>query len=61
MEKEEWKSFRNALDKKIERSLIKCLTFLDFTFQPALIAVQYVRETPSNTDFYTVTSFQTAN
>jgi hypothetical protein len=37
------------------------LTFLDFTFQPALIAVQYVRETPSNTDFYTVTSFQTAN
>jgi hypothetical protein len=31
IEKEEWKPFRNALDKKTERSLMRCLTFLDYT------------------------------
>jgi hypothetical protein len=38
MEKEEWKPFRNALDKSDRKKFDeRCLTFLDFTFQLALI------------------------
>src|SRR5215213_1392604 len=38
IEKEEWKPFCNALDKKTKRSLMgRCLIFLDYTSQLAPI------------------------
>ncbi|HEX6282487.1 MAG TPA: hypothetical protein VFZ67_09690 [Nitrososphaera sp.] len=37
MEKEEWKPFRNALDKSDRKSLMRCGIFLDGTFQLAPI------------------------
>jgi hypothetical protein len=38
MEKEEWKPFRNALDKSDRKKFLKrCGTFLNGTFQLALI------------------------
>jgi hypothetical protein len=37
VEKEEWKPFRNALDKRDRKKLMTCGTFLDGTFQLALI------------------------
>jgi hypothetical protein len=37
MEEQDWKPFRNALDNPIERSLMRCGTFLDGTFQPAAV------------------------
>jgi preprotein translocase subunit SecF len=37
MEKEEWKPFHNALDKKIQTSLMRCLISLNSTFLLVLI------------------------
>jgi hypothetical protein len=35
MEKEDWKPFRNALDKSDKRSLMRCLISIGFTPQLA--------------------------